>query len=577
MRRRTFVKNVAGASVASLLPAAWWRSAVFAASPATPGAGPYGPLLAPDDNGLELPAGFTSKVIAVTGERVAGTSHVWHSAPDGGGCVAVEGGGWVYTSNAELENDTGGAGAIRFAADGSIVDAYSILSGTSRNCAGGMTPWSTWLSCEERGPTGRVYECDPFGPGEGIVRPLLGSFNHEAAAVDPATGDVYLTEDHLDGRFYRFVPDRPGQLSAGTLLAAVVDDDGAVNWVPTSTRVPDRRRATTPFAGGEGIHIGDGVVYFATKIDKRIWELDLATSELSVAYDCLAHPEGSLDAVDNVTVHAPTGQVLVAEDGGNMEIGVMSGSGSNRTVSALCRIQGQRSSEVAGLAFSPDGRRLYFSSQRGISSDVGITYEIIGPFGASDTSSRTTTLAIARATHVRGGSHSDEIFAGRQTLQICSNSDEEYVRRAFLATPITAAPGPYSQAVLRLYARVWQGGPSRIDVIPTPTDWEPATMSWNNQAEPVGAPVSSFVITSDEDAWYEADVTDHLNRLHADGVTAAGFTLRHAQRSGPVAYVSSPSARSDRPELVLTAGQPSAATAGNRPSPRGRYPAGRVR
>ncbi|NND75578.1 MAG: DUF839 domain-containing protein [Ilumatobacter sp.] len=580
MRRRTFVKTMAGASAASLLPGllppSWWRSFVFAATPARPGASPYGPLLPPDDNGIELPDGFTSRVIATTGRPVAGTSHIWHSAPDGGGCVDDPRGGWVYTSNAELENDTGGVSAIRFDADGSIVDAYPILTGTSRNCAGGMTPWRTWLSCEERGPTGKVYECDPFRRSEGIVRPLLGSFNHEAAAVDPATGDVYLTEDHPEGRLYRFVPDAPGDLTAGTLLAAAVDGDGSVGWMSTSTRIPDRRRATTPFAGGEGVHIGDGVVYFATKIDKRIWELDLATSMLSVAYDCLAHPEGSLNAVDNVTIHAPTGRVLVAEDGGNMEVGLMAGSGADRTVSALLRIQGQRSSEVAGIAFSPDGTRLYFSSQRGIDQDTGITYEITGPFGAATDGNRTVALSITSAAHVRGGSHAADNFADRQQLQICSNADDQYVRRAFIAVPITTARGPYTEAVLRLTARVWNGVPSQIDVLPAPADWDPATLTWDTQPTPLGGPIASFGITSDTDERYEVDVTGHLNRLHADGATVAAFTLRHAQPNGPVAYVTAPAANSNRPELVLTS-DPEPAPPAERRGPPGRVPRRRVR
>src|SRR5690606_16505945 len=79
---------------------------------------------------------------------------------------------------------TGGAGAIRFAADGSIVDAYGILDGTLSNCAGGLTPWGTWLSCEEWEDTegyaaGRVWECDPFGVEDAVARPALGICKHE--------------------------------------------------------------------------------------------------------------------------------------------------------------------------------------------------------------------------------------------------------------------------------------------------------------------------------------------------------------------------------------------------------------
>ncbi len=98
----------------------------------------YGALGSPDANGLRLPAGFTSRLIATTGTTVPGTSYTWHIAPDGGACFPAPDGGWVYVSNCEWA--PGGAGMVRFAADGTIVDGRSILTGTLANCAGGPTP-----------------------------------------------------------------------------------------------------------------------------------------------------------------------------------------------------------------------------------------------------------------------------------------------------------------------------------------------------------------------------------------------------------------------------------------------------
>jgi hypothetical protein len=263
-----------------------------------------------------------------------------------------------------------------------VIDAYWILRGTRSNCAGGVTPWGTWLSCEENGPFGHVWECDPQQAGQGVQRPLLGAFAHEAAVVDPTTGHVYLTEDDPAGRLYRFTPTTPGNLTAGSLFAANVSGT-AVTWVPTSSTTPDRAAGTTPFNGGEGAWISGRTMWFTTKGDRRVWELDLDTQQVVVLYDYASTPGSALNAVDNITVHNLSGDLFVAEDGGNMELCLITTVDAQDTVSPFLRFVGHTGSEVTGPAFSPDGTRLYVSSQRGTDGATGSTYEITGPFRAA--------------------------------------------------------------------------------------------------------------------------------------------------------------------------------------------------
>lgn len=196
VERRTFLRAAVVGGSAAAFGGTLWRGAAYAA-PAQPGTGPYGSLGAPDARGIRLPAGFTSRVIARSGQTVAGTSYTWHNAPDGGACYA-DGTGWIYVSNSEI-NPSGGASAVRFSSNGTITSAYRILSGTRTNCAGGKTPWNTWLSCEEV-DRGYVYETDPWGVAAAVRRDAMGRFKHEAAAADPVRRVVYLTEDESNGR-----------------------------------------------------------------------------------------------------------------------------------------------------------------------------------------------------------------------------------------------------------------------------------------------------------------------------------------------------------------------------------------
>ncbi|MBB3046319.1 sugar lactone lactonase YvrE [Litorivivens lipolytica] len=437
LRRRTLLKQTFLAAAATT-PAARSLSACLEVSSHQQMALPTGPLwnigsLQPVNGlGLSLAKGCEARLLAVAGDRVVTPGGVsdrsdysWHTYPDGGAVFARTEGGWVYTSNSEVPMvPLGGCGAISFNKEGVVDSAYSILSGTTQNCAGGTTPWQTWISCEES-RDGQCFECDPFAPGQGQAKPALGIFAHEAFALDERRATAYLTEDTRDGRFYRWVADPEDRLDNGRLrlekgrlqvmnIAGYADDcypesdalvrgQLPVSWVDLSSpelrqdkhrgRLRRKGKAVpgTTFAGGEGLwqytlpasvartlqpkggKAPDSLIFWTTKYDNRVWCLDVANQAVELIFDNSQIDEAIM-SVDNLTV-SPWGDILVAEDP-SKDVARLIILNPNQGAKTLLEIH-HPGSEICGPAFSPDGSRLYFSSQR--YRKGGATYEVILP------------------------------------------------------------------------------------------------------------------------------------------------------------------------------------------------------
>ena len=443
--------TVFGASRASAAP----RTAGGVAA----GAG-YGPLIADPDGLLALPRGFSYTVVAYDGtdaQRPDVPATLLESGeptpgdPDGTASFVLGGGGCVLVNNHELSTSdgpavphlpgltydpgvSGGTTNIVVDREGHRVREYVSLAGTDNNCAGGRTPWNTWLTCEETesraGTSGRtqdhgyVFEVDPYDNDlnrDPSPVKALGRFPHEAVTVDPDTGQIYETEDasNPNGLVYRWTPPdsalpltrgslRGLAADAGTLEALRATDSGRfvpdlsvasragttydISWVTIPDRdartVSTRKQVATATRSRklEGMWWADGGTYFVASFarttdgsvgqhDGQVWFLDPLAQTITLALRFAYTPydqDGDADGPDNITV-SPYGGVILAEDGSGKQHLV--GASPTGEPFFLARNEHPDDSEFTGPNFSADKKTMFVNIQ-----SPGYVLAVRGPF-----------------------------------------------------------------------------------------------------------------------------------------------------------------------------------------------------
>ena len=419
----------------------------------------YGPLIEDKEGILNLPKGFSYKIISRKGEKmidgllVPGLADGMATFPGSDGRVIIirnhevspkdKGNGPfgadmnllsllqgkdLYDFGSGKYPCLGGTTTMVYDPGTNLVESqYLSLAGTIRNCAGGATPWNSWISCEESvEPAGSILEQNhgynfevPASESPILASPTpikaMGRFNHEAVCVDPKTSIVYQTEDRPDGLIYRYIPIEPGVLSQGGRLQVLAikgqEQFDTRNWDHSKNSMEIGRRyevtwidideidapedrlryrgfdgGAAVFARGEGAWFGDGEFYFACtnggrKASGQVFRYIPSTEEGKTGeennpgtLELFIEPNNSnlLESCDNLTIGS-NGHLVLCEDQAHPRIIGVTPEGKIYHIAENIGYE----SEFAGATFSPDGSILFVNIQ-----GPGLTLAIRGPWGS---------------------------------------------------------------------------------------------------------------------------------------------------------------------------------------------------
>jgi len=383
-----------------------------------------GSLVSDSQGILDLPPGFQYKILSRVGETMD-DGHLVPNQHDGMAAFAGENGTTILVRNHEvspldrINNLTadvpqydsscpGGTTTLIVDGDRNLRQHYLSLAGTNRNCAGGTTPWGSWISCEEEIATpypppgytmeevaaywgnvsqkhGYNFEVPAKGQVGKLAQPIplkgMGRFRHEAIATDPNTGYIYQTEDQFNSCIYRFRPDKPGDLQAGGTLEALMIKDVArvdtginfplgkpleVTWLELedvdpqhdTLRFEAQKKGAAVFRRGEGMCYANQELYWtatnggAAQVG-QIFRYNLKQETLELFAE--SPGKGVLDYPDNLIL-APFGDLIVCEDGKGEQFLV--GITPKGKYYKFAR-NAMNNSEFAGVCFAPDGQTMY--------------------------------------------------------------------------------------------------------------------------------------------------------------------------------------------------------------------------